>query len=349
MVNSVYYNSKKYYNVTDKVDIDNGDKTGTIVTLSDSDFVSVVAPTMGETDFHTAWRNADGTINTNGFMQLASSSAFVGLGADFNDYQATQSPATLPNGNTTVVTTTVTTANTTKATDSATVTDTEDSTTNDVEPAVTTTPVNSYTEPAVTTTPITSTAVDDIATAVGKITAINGDTVVVETDGKSFEIPKDDLADDVAVGQSVLFKYDSLTDSYIQDTANVVDSDTTIATTTSGTDSASTDGNQTSSEDGLTTTADGNSEPDDTTTTTAQQSGDGDTSNVQGDASLDGEVQANDVLLIKKHLLGISTLEGQASTNADINGDGEVMANDLLWVKKVVLGIWSDFSEVTKA
>jgi pectate lyase len=92
ITNSVYYNGKKYYSVADKVDIDNGDKTGTVVSLSDSDFVSVTAPEMG-TDFHTAWRDADGSINVHGFMQLADASEFTELGASFDGYLSAKNPA----------------------------------------------------------------------------------------------------------------------------------------------------------------------------------------------------------------------------------------------------------------
>jgi len=79
--NSVYYNGD-YYNVSDKTDISSGSKVGTKVTLSDSDFVSIKAPAM-KTDFHTVWRNSDGSINTNGFMQLSTSSTYKTLGSKF--------------------------------------------------------------------------------------------------------------------------------------------------------------------------------------------------------------------------------------------------------------------------
>ena len=85
MENSVYYNST-YHKVTDKVDVENGYKGGEDATLSDSDFISVVAPEMGA-DFHTLWRNEDGSINTQGFMQLAESSSFLGLGSNLIDYE----------------------------------------------------------------------------------------------------------------------------------------------------------------------------------------------------------------------------------------------------------------------
>ncbi len=79
MTESVYYNGSKYYNVTSATAIDNGDKIGTIVSLTDSDFISLSVPSMG-TDFHTVWRNEDGTLNTSGFAETASTSTYADLG-----------------------------------------------------------------------------------------------------------------------------------------------------------------------------------------------------------------------------------------------------------------------------
>ncbi len=114
MQNSVYYNSK-FRKVTDKVDVTNGYKGGEEVTISDSDFVSVVAPEMGS-DFHTLWRNADGSINVQGFMQLTDSSAYKGMGAVFN---STSTPSQPPADTTPVVTTPVVTDTTPVSTTSA--------------------------------------------------------------------------------------------------------------------------------------------------------------------------------------------------------------------------------------
>jgi hypothetical protein len=79
------------------------------------------------------------------------------------------------------------------------------------------------------------------------------------------------------------------------------------------------------------------------TTTTANNNNNNSTgsSNLKGDANCDNQVKANDLLLVKKHVLGIGDLSGQGFTNADVNGDGNVKANDLLLIKKFVLGIIS--------
>jgi hypothetical protein len=81
-------------------------------------------------------------------------------------------------------------------------------------------------------------------------------------------------------------------------------------------------------------------EPSEEVTTTANGGvGDSNNATLLGDANLDGNVKANDLLLVKKHVLGIGTLEGQGLINSDINGDGNVKANDLLLIKKFILGI----------
>lgn len=58
-----------------------------------------------------------------------------------------------------------------------------------------------------------------------------------------------------------------------------------------------------------------------------------------GDVNCDGEVLGSDLLMLKKYVLGLTTLEGQSLINADLGGDGNVMGNDLLILKKYVLGL----------
>jgi len=103
MENSVYYNSK-YYNVANKVDIANGSKIGTVVTPSDSEFITLSAPAMG-TDFHTAWRNADGSVNTGGFAET--NKTYKNMGYHFNS--SSQPIVTTSTSKTQITTTTTTT------------------------------------------------------------------------------------------------------------------------------------------------------------------------------------------------------------------------------------------------
>ncbi|MGN1411786.1 MAG: cellulase family glycosylhydrolase [Oscillospiraceae bacterium] len=56
-----------------------------------------------------------------------------------------------------------------------------------------------------------------------------------------------------------------------------------------------------------------------------------------GDANLDGQVKSNDLLAIRRHLLHIEELSGQALVNADYNCDGQVKSNDLIAIRRVLL------------
>ena len=113
--NTIYYNSG-YYQVSAKTAISNGDKLGTKgAAISDDDFILVTAPEMG-TDFDTAWRNSNGSINTHGFMQVKENSSLYSiLGAAFQDIDTPQPPITT----TTTSATTATTETTTKTAESS--------------------------------------------------------------------------------------------------------------------------------------------------------------------------------------------------------------------------------------
>lgn len=85
--NSVYYNSK-YYNIKSKTDIANGGKIGDVITPTDDMFVSLEVPAYIKNEpynFHVNWRNADGSINTHGFLQIKDTSEFAELGAKFDE------------------------------------------------------------------------------------------------------------------------------------------------------------------------------------------------------------------------------------------------------------------------
>lgn len=77
--NGVYYNSG-YYLVSSDTTVTNGDKIGTKISApSNSDFISTSVGAMG-TDFHSIWRNADGSINNGGFFETNSSSTYSSMG-----------------------------------------------------------------------------------------------------------------------------------------------------------------------------------------------------------------------------------------------------------------------------
>lgn len=58
-----------------------------------------------------------------------------------------------------------------------------------------------------------------------------------------------------------------------------------------------------------------------------------------GDVNCDGSVKSNDLLLLKKYLLGLDDLSTQGIINADLNSDNDVKSNDLLTLKKYLLGL----------
>lgn len=58
-----------------------------------------------------------------------------------------------------------------------------------------------------------------------------------------------------------------------------------------------------------------------------------------GDVNGDGDVKSNDLLLLKKYLLGLAEETDINMLNSDTTGDGEVKSNDLLLLKKYLLGL----------
>ncbi len=79
--NSVYYYSSAYYQVDSKTSV-GSDAVGSKVSgPTDNDFVSLSVPGMNEVDFHEYWRNADGSVNTRGYLEAKSSSSLYGKGA----------------------------------------------------------------------------------------------------------------------------------------------------------------------------------------------------------------------------------------------------------------------------
>ncbi len=82
--NGVYYNSG-YWQVGSKTNVTNGAKIGTKLSAGPaaSDFAAYgKAPAQG-TDFHTAWRNPDGSVWTGGLYQTASGSKYASMGVHF--------------------------------------------------------------------------------------------------------------------------------------------------------------------------------------------------------------------------------------------------------------------------
>lgn len=80
----IYQTSGKYYAYKGSTgsSFDTSNKAGTAITPSASSiFTSISAPGTS-TDFHTAWRNSDGSINTHGFLQIKSGSTYATFATD---------------------------------------------------------------------------------------------------------------------------------------------------------------------------------------------------------------------------------------------------------------------------
>ena len=108
-------------------------------------------------------------------------------------------------------------------------------------------------------------------------------------------------------------------------TVTTTSEDTTVTTTVSDETTVTT----TSVDPTVTTTS---AEP---TTTSTETSGDV----ILGDVNGDGQVKSNDLLLLKKYLLGLAEESDISMDNADVNGDKQVKSNDLLQLKKYLLGL----------
>ena len=63
------------------------------------------------------------------------------------------------------------------------------------------------------------------------------------------------------------------------------------------------------------------------------------TKGVKGDVNGDGDVKSNDLLLLKKYLMGFVEAKDINMANADVTENGEVASNDLLLLKKYLLGL----------
>ena len=162
--NSIYYNGA-YYQVGEKTAIANGEKVGTKgAAISDDDFEAVTVPQMG-TDFDTAWRNSDGSINTHGFMQVKESSALYSiLGAKFQQIDTPPVVTTATTKATEETTTAAVTSETTKESASETTASetTASAATSDSTASKTTEKTTAAPEET-TTAPVTTVSVDPSA------------------------------------------------------------------------------------------------------------------------------------------------------------------------------------------
>ena len=136
-----------------------------------------------------------------------------------------------------------------------------------------------------------------------------------------------------------LYDYSDVVKS-TEDTTTSADVTTTTEDTTTSADITTTTEDTTTSAD-ITTTTEDTTTSNDVTTTTKEPSVIEVT--VLGDINGDNDVKSNDLLALKKYLLGLDDLSKQALANADVTQDGEVKSNDLLLLKKYLLGLIDSF------
>lgn len=64
----------------------------------------------------------------------------------------------------------------------------------------------------------------------------------------------------------------------------------------------------------------------------------------QGDVNGDGNVSSIDYLIVRKHLIKLTTLEGAELTRADVNNDGKVNSSDYIAIRKIIMNVDSTIS-----
>lgn len=326
MQESIYYSTGSgtgYYYVSANTAIGNGDKIGEEAALTDADFVSVTAPQMG-TDFDSAWRNSDGSINTQGFAEMASTSSYYSvLGAKFEASDTPAPPAT-----------TTTTEGTDKPTPEpqATTTTTTTAAGGTTNPATPSEYAHNFSENGLDSTFYaisgnlstdhgtmtyngltltqclkleTATSITFTAPADGTITLVfiePNATIVLNgtrtdcTDGTGI------ITLDVPAGANTITK---------ADTANLF----YMVYTTADNNSEST------------TTATGDDTPGTTTTTSASGNIPA-TDDMYGDLDLDRDVSLADCVLLEQYLSQIAQCSEEQLAVADVNVDGIIDSND---------------------
>ena len=58
-----------------------------------------------------------------------------------------------------------------------------------------------------------------------------------------------------------------------------------------------------------------------------------------GDVNLDDNITTTDAIVLKKHIIEIELLNGDALVNADLDSNGLVESTDLLQLKIIIIGI----------
>ncbi len=308
--NGVYYNSG-YYKVDADTAVTNGAKIGTKYEgPAASDFIAMEkAPTQG-TDFHAAWRNADGSLNPSGLYETKTDGTYGKMG--YHMYNGT-TPGP-------IVTTTVTSGSNTTTTTTTKATTVSSS----IAPVPSGAQIHNFTENGANSTfytitgnlatnkgtvsynglTLTQCLKLETATSVGFTNAAKGTLTLVfvepdatiKVDGTKYTASGDGIITvPVAAGTHTITKADTANLFYMA----YVD-DGTVTTTTSTTK----------------------------ITTTTTKGGGGDTISY-GDANLDGIVDLRDCISLNKHLSKSLVLSAQAYANSDVNADGTANEEDV--------------------
>ena len=334
MTNGVYYNSKYYFAKSETMT--NGAKLGDIVTPSDSDFITLKVAGMG-TDFHTAWRNADGSPNPKGFAETVSNGTYASLGYHMsNGTTQTDTPSTQP-AETTKPAETQKPADTTQATQAPVVTGgvTHNFTTDGTSSSVFNITGNMNSKDVTVTyngqtftkalkmesaTSITFTATSDgtltlVTDTANKTIKVNGQKYTTDANGVATVA--------VSAGAVEITKGDTMNLSYISYNASGNTTDKPVTNTTAETKATETTK--------TTTVA--------TETTPSTPAGELELGDVDGD----GEVSILDVITINKAIMGKEVLSDAQNKAADVNGNGTPDSGDALQVLKKIVGIIQNF------
>ncbi len=322
MTNGIYYNSKYYLAKSETMT--NGAKLGDIVTPSDSDFITLKVAGMG-TDFHTAWRNSNGSPNPGGFAETPSNGTYAALGYHMsNGMTQTDTPSTQPvetqkPADTTntpsipVVTGGVTHNFTTDGTTSTFFNITGNMNSKDV--ALT---YNNLT--------LTKSLKMESATSITFTAASDGTlTLVTDTASKSIKVNGQKYTTDangvatvaVSAGTVEITKGDAMNLAYISYNASGK-TESTAPTETKSTETTKT------------TTVE---------TTPSEPSG----NFTLGDVDGDGEISILDVITINKAIMGKEILSETQNKAADVNKSGKPDSGDALQILKKIVGLIENF------
>lgn len=323
--NGVYYNSG-YYQVTAKTDVTNGAKIGTKLSSAPAaaDFISYAKAPVQGTNFHTVWRNPDGTLNPGGLYETADNSKYSTMGYHMAGYTPTE-----PQPSSTTVPASTTTAS--PGTTVAPATDTPAPAGGYIHNFTANgTSSNFYTISGTLSTgkgtvqyagqTLTQCLKMESATSISFNAPSSGDltlvfaepSVRVKIDGTAQTIGADGILKvSLSAGAHTITKGDTANLFYMAfsgasapstsvttKTTTVPSTTTTVATTTAPIDHI-----------------------------------------LYGDASCDGSVNVADVIKVSKSVMGADTLSAEGRVNSDVDRNGVINSDDAGWIIKSLVQI----------